>query len=199
LQLVQNSWQHTPISQMYKKNIQILTKIYKNIFIEHYAVNFVLNSNDSYLIDITQQIYMQIQIEEISDKLKKHGLKITPQRVSTLEAIYLLNNHSTAQQIIDKVHNSHPNIAIGTIYKTLDTLVKKGVITKVSSEDETIRYDWQTKNHHHIYDVENKQIEDYMNSELDSILKTFFNKNKIPNYNIESIQVHIKGKYNGED
>lgn len=131
---------------------------------------------------------------KIRDIIKDKNLKITPQRVSILETVFSLQNHPNAQQIIDAVHKKNPNISAGTIYKTLDTFVDTGVISKVRTTDDSIRYDWRIENHHHIYVQEKYQIIDYVNEELDQLLEDFFSRNKIPDYEIESIKVHINGK-----
>ena len=136
--------------------------------------------------------------EEIKEKLQHRGLKITPQRVAVLHAIYTLNNHPTAQHIIDFVHKKYSNVATGTIYKTLDTLVEKGVIVRVRTTDEAARYDGRIDNHHHLYTEGSNHIEDYVNENLDTMLKAFFKDNRIPGYEISSIKVHINGKYEEE-
>lgn len=133
--------------------------------------------------------------KKILNKLKDEGLKITPQRVIILKAIHSLKYHPTAQQIADTVHKENPNISVGTIYKTLETLVEKGVITKFGSTDDSSRYDRLVDNHHHIYSGDNENIEDYVNEELDELLEDFFKRNSIPNFEIESIKVDIRGKY----
>lgn len=136
-----------------------------------------------------------MQTEIILDKLKKEGLKITPQRVVILKALHSLKNHPTAKQIVDTVHENNPNISVGTIYKTLDTLIEKGVIAKFGNTNDVTRYDSIVENHHHIYTGDNNKIEDYVNDELDHLLMDFFKKNSIPNLKIESIKVSINGKY----
>ena len=64
-----------------------------------------------------------MKITEIRNKLIEKGLKVTPQRIAILEAIIKLNNHPTAENIIDYIRNNHPNIATATVYKVLDALV----------------------------------------------------------------------------
>jgi len=61
-------------------------------------------------------------MKHIREVLSEKGLKITPQRISILEAIYSLQNHPTADNIIEYIRKSHPNIATGTVYKVLETL-----------------------------------------------------------------------------
>lgn len=131
---------------------------------------------------------------KLIDLLKNNGIKVTPQRISILSAVHSIHNHPTAQEIMVFVHKTDPNISPGTVYKTLDTFVEKNVISTVRTSDDTVRYDWIVENHHHIYTEENKEIIDYENDELDNLLEDFFSRNKIPNYEIESIKVHINGK-----
>ena len=58
---------------------------------------------------------MKLEITDIRDKLAKKGLKITPQRMNILEAIYDLDHHPTADNIIEHAREKHPNIATGTV------------------------------------------------------------------------------------
>ena len=111
-----------------------------------------------------------------------------------LEAIYSLRNHPTAEQIIDFIHKKHPSIAIGTVYKTLETFVKYGVVNKVMTEGGVMRYDGILKHHHHLHSEDSNEIRDYINEELDEILKAFFEKNAIEGYQVNSITLNISGK-----
>jgi Fur family peroxide stress response transcriptional regulator len=77
---------------------------------------------------------MEVNIDEIRNRLSGKGLKVTPQRISILEAIYTLNNHPTAENIIAYIRKQHPNIATGTVYKVLDTLIEKDLIQRVTTE-----------------------------------------------------------------
>jgi len=75
-----------------------------------------------------------VKINETRNKLVEKGLKITPQRIAILEAIIKLNNHPTAENIIEYIRKNHPNIATATVYKVLDALVENGLIKKVKTE-----------------------------------------------------------------
>ncbi|WP_352421396.1 transcriptional repressor [Proteiniphilum sp.] len=138
---------------------------------------------------------MEAHADEIREKLRDKGLKITPQRISVLKALHALQDHPTAEQIIGFVRQKNPNIATGTVYKTLDTLVKNGVITKFRTEGEAARYDCILTHHHHLFSSDNDHIEDYENEKLNLLLSDFFETNAIPNFEIESIKLQIKGKF----
>jgi len=139
---------------------------------------------------------MKYLIENIRNKFSEKGLKITPQRVVILEAIYKLNNHPTADNIIEFIRESHPNIATGTVYKVLETLVENGLIKKVTTDKDVMRYDGIIENHHHIYCSECNLIEDYKDEELDKLLQDHFKNKKIKGFKIEDIVLQIRGTFN---
>ena len=136
-----------------------------------------------------------MNIEDISKKLIEKGLKVTPQRIAILEAIIRLNNHPTADQIMDYIRKNNPNISLATVYKVLDALVKNGLIKNVKTDKDIKRYDAFLENHHHIYFSDSEEIEDYTDDELNGLLKRYFEKKKIPNFKIEDIKLQIIGKY----
>jgi Fur family peroxide stress response transcriptional regulator len=136
-----------------------------------------------------------MDLSEIRKKLSEKGLKITPQRIEVLQAIYTLHNHPTADIIIAHIKKLHPNIAIGTVYKTLETFVQKGLITKVKTDSDIMHYDEVMDDHHHLYCSESDKIEDYFDTELDQIIHDYFEKKDIPNFEIEDIKLQIKGKF----
>ncbi len=113
-----------------------------------------------------------------------------------LEAIYALDNHPTAENIIDYTRNVYPHIAIGTVYKVLNKLVENDLIKKVKTENDVMRYDANPERHHHLYDKESEAIQDYYDEELDALLKKYFKRKNITGFTIEEIVVQINGKFN---
>lgn len=138
---------------------------------------------------------MEISLDTVREKIIEKGLKVTPQRMSILEAIYTLNNHPTAEQIIEYIRKQHPNIATGTVYKVLDMLVQNKLIKKVKTEKDIMRYDGVLSNHHHLYCVQCDYIEDFENEKLDELLKTFFEQQAIENFIIDDIKLQINGSF----
>jgi Fur family peroxide stress response transcriptional regulator len=131
-------------------------------------------------------------IKVLSDK----GLKITPQRVAVLEALYEIKNHPSAEEIRQKLHSRYPSIAIGTIYNVLDTFCEQGIIKKVKTDSDFVRYDVDMEKHHHIYCENCNHIENYHDPELDELLKDYFEKKRIPNFQIKEFNLQIIGRYN---
>jgi len=133
--------------------------------------------------------------ERIIAALKYCGLKVTPQRIAVFDAVINLNNHPTAENIIEFIKTNHPNIATGTIYKTLETLIKCGIIKKVKTDRDVMRYDAIIEKHHHLYCVESERIEDFFDEDLDRIIEEYLKKKKIPNFKIEDIKLQIIGRF----
>jgi len=132
------------------------------------------------------------KLEEI---LAQNGLKVTPQRIAVLDALIKIHEHPSADLIIDYIKKNHPNIAIGTVYKTLETFVEKGIVKKVKTEQDVMRYDTIMEKHHHLYCAESNRIEDYYDQELNTLLEKYFSKKEIKNFKIEEIKLQITGKF----
>ncbi|MCF6333299.1 MAG: transcriptional repressor [Draconibacterium sp.] len=136
-----------------------------------------------------------ISKKDIKNKLTESGLKVTPQRMAILEAINSLENHPTAENIIEYIRRIHPNIATGTVYKVIGTLVAKRLIRKVKTDKDIMRYDGIMERHHHLYCSESDLIKDYFDEELDNVLKDYFKKKNLSGFKIEDIVLQIKGKF----
>ena len=132
---------------------------------------------------------------EIQHELSKAGLKVTPQRIAVLEALMNLDNHPTVDEIVEHVKEHHPSVATGTVYKTLEILKKKGLINKVITDREVMRYDAAMHRHHHLYSPETGRIEDYDDKELTEMLEGYFRDKGIENFNIRDIKLYITGEF----
>lgn len=130
------------------------------------------------------------------EKLRDKGLKITPQRVAIFEAIVLLDNHPTAEDIIASVKINHPNISVGTVYKVLDTFVENNLLKKVKTEKDSMRYDPHVSNHHHLYCSQTERIDDYDDEKLNELIGNYFKTNKIKNFKIQDVKLQITGTFN---
>ena len=136
-----------------------------------------------------------MKAEEISRILVDKGLKVTPQRIAVYKAVIHLNNHPTAESIIKYIKKTYPNISTATVYKVLDVLTANGMIKRVKTEKDIMRYDAILENHHHLYCAETDRIEDYNDEQLDNILKNYFQEKGIPDFKVEDIKLQIVGRF----
>lgn len=136
---------------------------------------------------------------EIRSILMRYDLKVTTQRIAVFEAVTQLKNHPTADKIIDFIRVNYPSVAIGTVYKTLETFVDKGIIRRVKTERDVMHYDAILDNHHHLYCSDSDKIEDYFDEELDNLLEQYFDKKGIPGFEIDEIKLNINGKFKNKN
>jgi Fur family peroxide stress response transcriptional regulator len=136
--------------------------------------------------------------KEVIKILAENNLKVTPQRIAVLEVIMGLENHPSAETIVEYIRLNFPHVPIGTVYKILDAFVEKGIIKRVETDGDIMRYDAVLEKHHHLYCADSERIEDYYDDELNKILSDFFRKKKIPDFTVEDFKVHITGKFKDE-
>lgn len=128
----------------------------------------------------------------IVELLKGKNLKVTPQRIVVIESVMKLN-HPFAEEVFNEIRKLNPGIAKGTLYKILDTLSQEGILIKVFTNKDKMRYDAITINHHHLYDEAGDKIIDYHDSELDQLLKEHFKKNPLSEFSIKEIKLQVIG------
>ncbi len=138
---------------------------------------------------------MKYSTEEIRNILSDKGLKVTPQRIAILDAIYKLEGHPSADSIIEYIRKNNPNIATGTVYKALDTFLENKLIKKITTDRDIMRYDGVLENHHHLYCSECDIIENYVDEELDTLLNEYFRKIRIKGFHLKEFTVQIRGTF----
>ncbi len=130
--------------------------------------------------------------------LASKGLKVTPQRVAVLDSFKELTHHPTTEQVIGFIRKNHPNIATGTVYKTLETFVEKGILKRVKTDRDIMRYDPILEPHHHMYCEETGQIADYFDHELNDLIEDYFTRKSLPGFRIREVVLQIKGNFTND-
>jgi Fur family transcriptional regulator, peroxide stress response regulator len=109
------------------------------------------------------------QIELFREKCKALGLNVTPQRLAVYQALAGDETHPSPDTVFRRVRSSHPTISHATVYKTLDTFERHGIISRLTPLHESVRYDPMTAQHHHIICVRCKKVVNLPNEELKGI------------------------------
>lgn len=89
-------------------------------------------------------------------------LSNTNQRRIIVEELKKLDTHPTADELYLIVRKKIPQISLGTVYRNLELLSKKGEILKIELTGKQKRFDGNTENHYHlrctvcgkVYDIE---------------------------------------------
>lgn len=130
----------------------------------------------------------------LKEKIACSGLKVTQQRIAILKALYQTDEHPSAEFLYLQLSPEYPALSLGTVYKTLDSLVEKGLVRKVFCPDGIKRYDVHLAPHSHLYCQESKKIIDFEDPELEKLIKDYLLKKQISNFDISEIQLQISGK-----
>ncbi len=112
------------------------------------------------------------------------------QREVILEELRKVKSHPTATTLYKLVSKRLPNISLGTIYRNLDLLSKRGTIQKLEVNGLTTRYDGDTDKHYHICCTNCGRIDDIYNLSKELIK---IDLNEIEGYVVEGYQISFYG------
>jgi len=109
------------------------------------------------------------RIEESRRICRESRVPFTLQRRVVLEAVLDLDSHPTADQVHELVIKRHAGISRATVYRTLETLVRMGVITKVCHTGRAVRFDSRSGTHHHLVCVRCDEVVDFFDERLNAL------------------------------
>lgn len=85
---------------------------------------------------------------------------MTPQRRVILEELRKFEEHPTAREVYDRVREHLPRISLGTVYRNLELLSRRGMVHRLGLGSGERRYDWDTADHYHLRCIRCGRIED---------------------------------------
>jgi Fur family ferric uptake transcriptional regulator len=85
------------------------------------------------------------------DNLRRHGLRVTAQRLAILDALAGLGGHSTVRQIHQAALRRHPDLHLATVYRTLDALRRAGLVDAFASSAGSHRFAPRDPKHPHAH------------------------------------------------
>jgi Fe2+ or Zn2+ uptake regulation protein len=88
-------------------------------------------------------------VHDPREALEAGGWRPTPQRLAVYDLLSRANHHPTAEEVYRGVRTTIPNISLATVYKSLETLVACGLVTRLPSGDGSARYDARREHHYH--------------------------------------------------
>ena len=92
---------------------------------------------------------MQKEVDQFCHFLKKHELKLTPQRVRIAETVFSTHKHFTAEQLYGLVKKVEPLVGKVTVYRTLEHLVESGMVEEFSIKKGVSTYEHVVGHDHH--------------------------------------------------
>ncbi len=92
---------------------------------------------------------MDYSIEFLTRRLKSKAIRPSYQRIKVLEYVHQKGGHPTADDIFRALSGDIPSLSKVTVYNTLHTFVKAGLLRVVDIDDGEKRYDVTLADHGH--------------------------------------------------
>mgnify|MGYP006298627371 CR=1 FL=1 len=107
------------------------------------------------------------RFEDMIQKLRENGNRITPQRMAIVSILARSDNHPSAEQIHDQVKQDFPTMSLATVYKNIELIKSLGEVLELGFPDGSNRYDGNRPTPHpHVICVRCRKIFD---PDLDSL------------------------------
>jgi len=107
--------------------------------------------------------------ENLTEVLKKEGLRYTLQRQSVWDEIKRSEKHRDAEDIYQSLRNESIRVSRATVYRTIDVLVKNRMVRKMDVGDGKSLYEPKLDNEHHdhMICVDSGKIIEFFDEELE--------------------------------
>ena len=92
---------------------------------------------------------LQKEITRFQGFLQTQGLKLTSERSALVREIFATHYHFEADELLFKMKEKSVKISRATIYRTLELLVKSGMVRRVHLGEDHYHYEHVTGNSHH--------------------------------------------------
>jgi Fur family peroxide stress response transcriptional regulator len=134
---------------------------------------------------------IQERVAEFIERSKDLGIKVTPQRIAIYRELASTDQHPSTETIYKKIKDYYPNISLTTVYRTLETFEKLGLIAVVNVLYNAARYDANLTPHHHIVCTDCKKVEDVYDESLNDL--DISNKT-LGDYKVEGYSLLLSGQ-----
>jgi len=117
------------------------------------------------------------QLEELVASLREEGFRITPQRMAIVDYLLKTEDHPSAEHIHKTIKKRYPMVSLSTVYKTLDLLKEKKLVSEIEVEGEA-RFDAHTDEHINLVCMNCGKIDDIDEDSLKEIQSRASRKSK---------------------
>jgi len=97
------------------------------------------------------------------------GLRLTHQRLEIFTELAVVADHPTAETIYERIRKKIPTISLDTVYRTLATFARHGLINKVETVESQARFEVKIMRHHHLTCRKCNKITDFQWESLDDV------------------------------
>lgn len=98
--------------------------------------------------------------EDIERAFQERDLRVTSQRFCIMEYLLRRHIHSTADEIFRAINRSDPRASRATVYNSLNTLSRAGLVREISIDGKATLFDSNLHRHHHFVCDDCGRVED---------------------------------------
>lgn len=88
--------------------------------------------------------------DQLTDRFRSQGLKVTPQRQAIFRILHRNEAHPTAEAVHAEVVRRMPMVSLRTVYQTLNDLTAMGELGQLDVGTGSARFDPNLAPHHHL-------------------------------------------------
>ena len=89
------------------------------------------------------------EVQRFQDFLQGQGQKLTAERTALVREIFSTHYHFEADELLFKMKEKNVKISRATVYRTLELLVKSGLVRRVHLGEDHYHYEHVSGNSHH--------------------------------------------------
>lgn len=128
-------------------------------------------------------------VEQIGDKLRRAGLKVTNQRVAVYRVLAMLE-HASVDSIVARVRQALPVVTVAAVYNILEAMADAGLIGRVHSKGKMV-YDITSTCHDHLIIDNGKAVADLDDPDFRKMIESYFSGKRLDGYRINGARVYI--------
>lgn len=98
--------------------------------------------------------------DQVAALLEDYGILPTQQRVDIAHLLFQRPQHLAAEQVLAQVNADYGHVSKATVYNTLGLFVRRGLVREVLIEPGRTFYDSNTRDHHHVYNLDTGELSD---------------------------------------
>ena len=103
--------------------------------------------------------------------LQQYEITPTRQRIEIAAYLFEKNQHLSAEDVLEGVNANANHASRATVYNTLGLFSDKGLVKQILIDRERVFYDTNRADHYHLYNVDNGELSDVMDSALEVVSK----------------------------
>ena len=105
--------------------------------------------------------------DQLVDRLRRHGINPTHQRIEIAHALFSRGEHLSADRLLAIVNGRHSETSKATVYNTLRLFLEKRLIREVIVDPNKVFYDPNTEPHYHFYNSDTGELTDIEASRIE--------------------------------